>query len=717
VGNRVLDPAQTDYGKRVLYSTYDITSLLRAGRNMIGAVVGPGWYGIPKLLLQAEIQFEDGTQTHVITGRWGSGGSWWRVCDGPITHSSVYDGETYDARLEHPGWDMPESDTERYPNHGGWAGAMVTEPSGGRLVAQAVEPVQVIETRRAIVLSQPKPGIYVFDIGQNLAGWARLSVSGPRGTAVTLRYAESLYEDGTVNQKNLRSARACDGYILKGDGLETWEPRFTYHGFRYIQVEGFPGTPALDSIQAQVVRSSVEAVGQFWCDHPLLNQLHEAIWWTEASNLHGLPTDCPQRDERMGWLNDMAARAEAALYNFDLARLLPKWLNDIADTQDEQGALADTAPYRWGNRPADPVSVCYLLIPWLLYQHYGDMRVLYAHYNGMKRWVDYLTSRAPEGIVDYSYYGDWAPPITEGLAGSLGSSAVPRNTPGQLVSTAFYAYAASLLSKIAGILGETADASAYQLLTDRVRAAFNACYWDELAGGYGTNNQACNALALYMELVPPEREARVLANLVKDIEAHDWHLTTGNLCTKYVMEVLAEADRIDTAYALVTQTTYPSWGYMLEQGATTIWERWEQATGSGMNSHNHPMFGSVGAWLYRRLAGIQVDDTGVGFTHFIIQPSFPDGLNKVYASMKTRRGVVESAWERDGQMLRLRVRVPVNSQARIILPAPAEGRELQVDGQIVVLKAALQTHGVLGVQKQEGHIILTIGSGEFLFTI
>jgi alpha-L-rhamnosidase len=721
IGQRALDPAQTDYTKRVLYTTYDIASLLRPGLNVVGAIVGNGWYGTPKLLAQIELQFEDGASAQVVTGRRGLGGSWWRVSDGPIIENSVYDGEVYDARLEKPDWDTPEGFRENYPNLDEWAGAMVVEAPGGRLVAQRLEPIQVVETIRPKDMWQPKPGIYVLDVGQNLAGWCLLTVQGPRGTTVTMRYAECLYEDGTVNQENLRSARARDVYVLKGEGVETWEPRFTYHGFRYTQVEGFPGEPTLDSILARVARSAVEPVGQFECGHPLLNQLHRAVWWTEASNLHGVPTDCPQRDERMGWLNDMAARSEEAIYNFDLSRLLPKWLNDIADTQDSTGAISDTAPYRWGSRPADPVSVCYLLIPWLLYCHYGDRRVLRDHYEGMKRWIDYLTTRAPDRIVEYSYYGDWAPPIAEGLGGSIGSSAVARDTPGRLVSTAFYFYSACLFSQMAAVLGQDDDAAAYRKLADSIYDAFNDCFWDEAPGGYGTNNQACNSLALYMGLVPEKRKTRVLANLAREVENHDRHLTTGNLCAKCIMDVLTEEGYADLAFALATQTTYPSWGYMLSLGATTMWERWEQATGRGMNSHNHPMYGSVGAWFYRALAGIQVDAEGPGFGRFSIRPYMPDGVKHARASLKTIRGLVESSWQVGDNDISLRVRVPVGSQAQIDLPKPRSAGSLSVfeNGAMIWVEGQQRgaVPGLLDIQVDMQTVTLNVGSGEYHFMI
>ncbi len=719
VGQRVLDPAQTDCAKRVLYTTYDIQSLLHPGLNVIGAIVGQGWYGTPKLLVQVEVEFDDSSRIQVVTGRRGQGGNWWRVGDGPIIENGVFDGEVYDARLEKPDWDTPEGFRENFPNLDIWAGAMAVEAPGGRLVAQSIEPIEVVETRQPATIRHIKSGTYVLDVGQNLAGWAMITVRGQRGTSIRLRYAEHIYEDGNVNQENLRSARSCDTYILKGEGIETWEPRFTYHGFRYIQVENFPGELTRESVQIRVVRSAVEASGKLQCDHPLLNQLHQAIWWTEASNLHGLPTDCPQRDERMGWLNDMAARSEEAIYNFDLSRLLPKWLNDIADAQDSAGAISDTAPYRWGNRPADPVSVCYLLVPWLLYCHYGDNRTLKEHYVGMKAWVDYLTTRAPNFIVEYSHYGDWAPPISESLKGSLGSSAIALNTPGQLVSTAFYAYSATLFGKIATVLGRNDDATIYHQLADKIREAFNSHFWNETIGGYGSNNQACNSLALYMELVPHDRKARAIANLVQDIHDHNCHLTTGNLCTKYVLEVLTAEGYSELAYALATQTSYPSWGFMLMNDATTIWERWEQATGRGMNSHNHPMFGSVGAWLYRTVGGVRVRPDEPGFRRISICPSYLPNMKHAQIFLKTVRGLLEAGWEISDDNLNLIVRIPVGSEAEIIIPNLNPTILRILENETTIWEKGEQRGpkpGILDIKESDRTITVIVGSGQYHFT-
>jgi alpha-L-rhamnosidase len=650
----------------------------------------------------------------VVSGKNERLGSWWRVTTGPITRNGIYDGETYDARLETPGWDAPGRPDDKF-----FPFAMLVEPPGGRLVAQSLEPIRVMETLEAQRIQQPRPGVYVFDFGQNLAGWGLLRLQGKRSRKVTLRFAESLYADGTVNQENLRTARATDEYILKGSGVEFWEPRFTYHGFRYVQMEGLAEPPTNDTLHARVVRSAVQPAGEFACSHPLLNRINEIVRWTEASNLHGLPTDCPQRDERMGWMNDLAARTEEAMCNFKLARLFAKFIADIADAQDARGAIPDTVPYRWGNRPADPVSVAFLLIPWQLYRWYGDRQVLADHFDAMRRWVDYLFSRAQENILPYSYYGDWAPPVAEAQPGGDGASPISRQTPGELVSTAYLHYHARLLAQIAAVLGRNTASESYLQRAAAVKVAYHQRFWDERAGGYGSNNQACNTLSLYMGLVPEDLRGCVLANLVNDVAAHGNHLTTGNLCTKYLLEVLSDMGRGDVAFRLATQTTYPSWGYMLENGATTVWERWEKATGGGMNSHNHPMLASVGSWLYKYVAGLDLEQDAIAFNRILIHPRVTDSLEWARAALETMQGRVYVAWHHEETGFTLDAQIPSNCRARLVIPLKAENWQLTEGGKILWQAGGIpQTiEGITRPTLAEGCINCEIRAGTYNFRL
>jgi alpha-L-rhamnosidase len=709
VNDRVLDPAQTNYARRILYTTDAVEPFLRTGKNSIGVIAGNGWLGSARLLLQLHLEYEDGTQEVVKTDSFSTNP--WVITKGPISENSVFNGEVYDARLNNPDWDNPDIPLKTQLS--------VAPVNGvdGRLVSATLEPIKVVDTVKAHAITEPKPGIYVFDLGQNVAGWARINVKGESGRRLSLKFAESLYPDGTVNQENLRNARAKDVYILKGEGEECWEPRFTYHGFRYIQVEGYPGKPDAESIMGRVVRSSVDASGTFECSHDLLNRIHQMICWTEADNLHGIPTDCPQRDERMGWLNDMAARTEEALYNFNLVRLLSKWAGDIEDEQDPiSGAITDTAPFRWGKRPADPVSICYLLIPWLLYVHYGDRRTMADRYQGMKKWVDFLMGCSKSGIVEYSYYGDWAPPIAYSVDGSMGSSALSASTPGALVSTACTYYSACLLEKMAEVLGKQDDVGRYHNLAEKMAIAYNVKFWDETAGGYGTNNQSGNAISLYMGLVPENRKLRTAASLVEAVKQCDGHLSTGNICTKYLLEALSDYGYADTALAIATRETYPSWGFMLANGATTLWERWELATGSGMNSHNHPMLGSIGSWFYRHLAGIQADQEGPGFSRVNICPGVASGLSWVRSTLNTIRGKIEVAWKIEKGEIHVEITVPVGCLAKVYVPMNDECALYESGSLIWTGRPADKLpEGILELCRSEQDIVATIEAGEYIF--
>ncbi len=714
VGDQVLDPGWTDYTKRVLYVTHDVGSRLRAGSNVIGAIVGHGWHGAPKLRLQLEITFTDGSKKTIASrGAHTIARDLWYVTSGPIVEDSIYDGETYDARLEKTGWDMP---AKRNPIGSGgrrerWQTVVPVGAPGGRMVAQTLEPIKVVETLQPTEIKEPSPGVYVLDAGRNIAGWARLRVQAPAGTKITLRFAESLRADGTVNDDNLRKAFATDVYIAKGAEMEEWEPRFTYHGFRYLQIEGWPGVPRPDNFQFRLVRSAVENNGVFDSSNGLLNRIQKMVRNTEANNLHSVPTDCPQRDERMGWLNDMTVRIEQALYNFRMGRFYAKWLDDVTDTQIEDGSITDTAPFKWGKRPADPVSASYLLLGWSIYEHYGDTGPMRKHYPAFSRWVDYLTSRAEDGIVSYSSWGDWAPPKAFAIPGSIGAGAISAGTPGPLMSTGYYYYQTKLLAKMARVLGDDTEAKRRAVMAEKIADAFNREFWNEAIGGYGSNNQACNSFALFLGLVPSKNVPRVVANLVSAVEQTNGHLSTGNLCTKYVLDMLAEHGHADLAYRIATKTEYPSWGFMLEKGATTLWERWEHLTGGSMNSHDHPMLGSVSSWFFKYLAGIRVDPSGPGFSRVLIQPAFVSGLDKAEGSYRSLSGVITSAWRREGGRIVLEVSVPVNTVATVRLPVrdPA-----QVTEKGLPLK---NVNGVGGVSAEATAVAFQLGSGTYQFVV
>jgi alpha-L-rhamnosidase len=701
VGDHVLDPATSDFSKTIYYTTYDILGYLQKDNVML-ITVAPGWYGMPKLRMQMEFYFSDGTSETINSS------SIRNVTTGPVVSSGILDGEQYDARLEKPEWELPtDSIIRQLPGHD-WGVAPIVEAPGGEMTAQQLEPIRVVETFAPKSITERRPGIFVLDAGQNLAGWLAIRVKGPRGTRITMRFSETLYDSGTVNQENLRTAAATDVYILKGGNEETWEPRFTYHGFRYVQVEGWPGKPAVDDFVVKRVRSDVEPAGHFTCSNDLLNRIDQMVQHTEASNLYSVPTDCPQRDERMGWLNDMTVRIEEALYNFNLHRFYAKFIEDICDAQDEKGGIADTAPFRYGARPADPVSASFLLLAAKSYEYYGNTEIIRRHYAAMKAWVDYLSTRTKNGIVDYSYYGDWSPPAAFGMKGE-GYGAISVNTPGQLMSTGYLYYSAKILSQLAKVIGNVDDQKKYDDLAARTMQAFNDKYWDEEKGGYGTNNQSCNAFAVFLGAPGKERLPRVMANLVKDVKEHGYHLTTGNLCTKYLLEALTENGEAEVAYKIATQVTYPSWGYMLSEGATTLWERWEYATGGSMNSHNHPMMGSVGSWLYKYVAGILPDPQHPGFGQFILRPYVFDGLDHAAATYQSVKGEIRSSWKKTKGGLEYNVSVPANSVATIYIPSKDAGSIKEGGGRISRLKGCK----FLRMEKQAA--VYEIGSGDYRF--
>jgi alpha-L-rhamnosidase len=737
VGNHVLDPAWTDVRERAMYVVYDVENYLNVGDNIVGVVLGNGWYNNdipvdtvsqgPQFLFQMDIELANGVKVE-ITSDIHSG--WLVTTSGPILKNSIFHGEVYDARLENPGWDTAEYDVNSMeaPIYK-WKRPLLMEPPAGKLSVQFLQPIRVTQEISPVKVEMPREGTYVFDLGQNISGWAQLKVSGPEGAKVVLKHAENVYEDGSLDSTTTRDAAAEEVYILKGRGVETYQPRFTYHGFRYIQVTGYPGKPGLDDITGCVVYSDVKNKSSFTCSNELINQIQKAVLWTEATNLHGVPTDCPQRDERLGWLNDMTVRAEEAIYNFDIARLYAKWVNDITDAQGKKtGAITDVAPYsRYGRRPADPVCTSFLLVPWLVYIHYGDKGIIERNYESIKRWEHYLGMHANNNIIDYSYFGDWAGPVTASDPDSMASGSYSAITSGDFVSTWSYYYNALLIAKMANVLGKAEEAKEYTDLANRIRAAFNDTYLNKETSQYAKGSQASNAFALFLDMVPEANKEGVLANLVKDVvETNDTHLTTGNQCTKYIFDVLTQMGHKDVAYALATQTTYPSWGHMLAGGATTIWERWEQASSGLVTqccSQNHPMYGSISAWFYKYLAGIQVDEDGAGFSKFVVKPYIMDGLTDVEARMETIKGEVKVVWSKAGNSVTLSVTVPFNSRARIFVPkAASTGAKTSIvldENEIWNSEkgANASQSGMVYEEETEEYVVFHAGSGSHQFKI
>lgn len=696
IGDRVLDPAWTTYEKRVLYSTHDITKYLGAGANAIGVMLGEGWYHNRALKLQVYIELEGGQKAGI------AGDTSWKAAQGPIVEDSIYHGEVYDARKEMPGWDRAGFDDSS------WKAAARVDGPKGVVSAEMMPPIKVVDTIVPFKMMSPTPGTYVYDMGQNFSGWAQLRVKGPRGSAVKLRFSELIYEDGTLNVENLRKARATDVYILRGGGEEeVYEPRFTYHGFRYVEVTGFPGVPRLDTIRGRVVNSAVKPMGGLAFSKPILNQLQRIIVWGTRSNLHSVPTDCNQRDERMGWMADAHLCAETAILNYDMAAFYTNFLRNIRDAQKEDGSVPDTVPATKRRYPADPAwGSAYPLFVWYMWEHYGDRRILEQHYDGIKTWTGLLRTRAKDGVVEFVKYGDWVPVV---------------KTDGFLVSTFYYYYSAEIAARAAEILGKTVDAQAYRALQAQIREGFHRRFYNAERKYYGDGTQTAQALALFLDIAPKDAYGPVSEHLHNEITYfRGTHLTTGIVGTKYLLPVLTKLGGSSLAYELATQTTYPSWGHMIQNGATTLWELWQNKTGPSMNSHNHPTLGSVGAWMYQALAGINADQTAGGYERIHFAPQMVRDLKWTTGTIETQRGIVNSSWSRTPDAIRYEVTIPVGSGADIALPKfNLRDAEVRESGK-PVFQAGKFVAGVAGVtsaKEDEKTVTIEAGSGHYVFEL
>ncbi len=659
VGDRVLDPGWTDYRKVALYSTYDIASLLRVGPNAAGVILGNGrhiknfGYGPPKATVRIEIEYESGEREVFLSDET------WKTSGGPLRENGLYFGERYDARLEQPGWDSAGF------NDSGWEKAVLVQ--GAPLASQMMPPIRAAQAFPARSITRIEPGRWVFDFGQNFSGWVRLSAEGPRGTEVRLRHAELLHDDGTLNMGPTENAEATDVYIFRGEGREVYEPRFTYHGFRYVELTGFPGEPAPETLEGRFVHSDVEPAGSFRCSDPLIGKIHAAVIAGQLSNLMSVPTDCPQRDERHGWLGDAHLSAEEAVFNFDMHRFYAKLLDDIRLAQKEDGSLPDVVPaYIPRLYPADPAwSAAYAAVLWTVHEHYEDFRLLGRHYPYLKKYVEFLGRNASSFIVKgLGKYGDWCPP----------GSIVPKKTPVEFTSTWYYLHDVRILARAARALGRDDDARAYEKLAADILAAFNAEFLgeDQYAAIRVSRidtypNQTSNALPLYLSMVPAEKKEKVLASLVRSVVLQqDGHVDTGILGTRYILDVLTENGQAEAAFRMATHKSYPGWGYMIEEGATTLWERWEKLTGKAMNSQNHIMLGSIDAWFYRVLAGLKPLEPG--WKVIQVKPHVLGALTSAEASVRTMRGEAACSWQRSDGSLTVDVRVPVDSRARVFVP-------------------------------------------------
>jgi alpha-L-rhamnosidase len=709
VSNDVLTPEFTDYRKRVLYQTYDVTALLKQGKNVLAAILGNGWYGSGltwagahffqapnRMLAQVEIEYSSGRHETILTD------DSWKGSASPILQSEIYAGEEYDARFEQPGWEKVAFDDSR------WTKVSPASAPAITLSSQITLPAQVVMTLTPKSISRALDGSYIFDLGQNMVGWAALKVKGAKGTRVRLRFAEILKPDGTIYTENLRNADATDSYVLKGSEEERFSPHFTFHGFRYIEVTGYPGIPGVNSLTGEVVSSVPgEPTAKITTSSELVNRMWSIGIWGQRGNFLSIPTDCPQRDERLGWMGDAGVFWRTGSYNFDIAAFSQKFVQDIADAQIPQGAFTNVSP---NTLPVDEKegSPAWLqqmvgapgwgdagvIVPWTTWLQYGNREVILRNWDAMQRWMAFIETNNPDFLRNNALgpnYADWLAP--------------DEHTDKTLLATAYWALIARMMAEMAHASGKNQDEKRYDELDANIRRAFQKAYIKG-DGTVGTGTQTSYVVALYTKMAAQELEPKLVEHLVKDIEAHDGHLSTGFLGTPFLLFALADHGRSDVAYRLLLNETYPSWGYMLSKGATTWWERWNGDTGDpGMNSYNHYAFGSVVAWLYRYVAGIDAAIDGTGFKKIVIRPHLDSRMTYAKGDYDSVYGRISTEWSNPAEgPFKLSAKIPANTSADLYFPAKA-GAGVFEDGQKVA------------AEERDGSFVVHVGSGAYTFEV
>jgi len=727
VGQDYLTPGWTAYQKRLQYQAYDVTNLLKNGVNAIGVTLGNGWwrgnigwanvngfYGKDiSLLFQLDLEYTDGSRETI-----GSDGNWKYTTDGPVRNSEIYHGETYDARLEQLGWSSPGFNDSK------WSQAAVKDFSKENLIGTYNEPIRKHETFKPVKIFRTPKGELVADFGQNLVGWVELKARGKGGDRITLKFAEVLDKKGNFYTDNLRAARCTDIWILKGNGEAHFEPHFTFHGFRYAKIsyypkgssdeEGFPGELTQEDITAVALYSAMRPAGSFTSSDPLINQLQHNIQWGQRGNFLDVPTDCPQRDERLGWTGDAQAFSRTAAFNFDVHNFFAKWLKDMAADQQPDGMVPWVIPNVL--RPRNGASAGWAdaatIIPWNMWLAYGDRRILEDQYPSMKAWVEYMRAQSKNDLWNTGeHFGDWL--FYSKADDNDGRSAI---TDKYLIAQCFYAHSTQLLINAAQVLGKKDEVATYSELLKKVKAA----YLNEYVTPNGrplSSTQTAYVLALQFDMLPENQREKAAKNLADNIKSYRDHLTTGFLGTPYLCHVLTRFGYNDLAYTLLNQKTYPSWLYPVTRGATTIWERWDGIRPDSsfqavtMNSFNHYAYGAIGDWMYRVMAGLDTEPDAPGYKAIRIQPRPGGGFTEAAATLQTLYGQASSKWKLDDKKLTLEVEIPANTTAAILVPT-SDSSTITEGGESLKSLPEIKITGT-----ENGYLILKIGSGKYRFTV
>jgi alpha-L-rhamnosidase len=714
IGDACLTPGWTSYNKRLQYQVYDVTNLIRRGKNAIGVMLGSGWYrgyiGFESqknfygkdisLLFQLVIRYKNGRSDTLVSG------PGWKSSTGAVRSAEIYNGETIDHRQEKEGWTLPDYDDA------GWAGVRREDFPKDNLIATINEPIRKHETFPALKFITTPRKEQVIDFGQNLVGWVLVKIKGHAGDSIRLSHAEVLDREGNFYTDNLRAAKAQDVFILKGEGEEVFEPHFTFHGFRYIRIEGLSGPVDPKDFTAIALYSDMTKTGNFECSNPFVDQLQHNIQWGQRGNFLDVPTDCPQRDERLGWTGDAQVFSRTAAFNMGVENFFTKWLKDLTADQLPSGAVPFVIPNVLGKGTSAGWADVSTIIPWNLYLAYGDRRVLEEQYPSMKAWVEYIRGQAKDDLWNSgTHFGDWL--FYRPFDDNDGRSAV---TDKYLIAQCFYANSTQLLINAAAVLNKKDDSANYARLLQHIKDAFLHEYLTP-NGRLVSGTQTAYTLALQFDMLPENLRKQAAERLVKNIQDYGYHLTTGFLGTPYLCHVLSRFGYTSVAYRLLLQDTYPSWLYPVMKGATTIWERWDgiRPDGSfqtpGMNSFNHYSYGAIGDWMYRVVAGLDTYEDGPGYRHSKIAPHPGGGLNSAAADLQTGYGPLRSHWRLEGSTLLLDLVVPANTHSTVYIPAP-EGGRITESGQKL---ASIKEIGLTGVER--GYLILDIGSGTYHFKV